>query len=68
MQNKSPSFEGLPCARFTHDLYISAQGLDKRFTKESTNFVHCVLEKALSKRIKSISVNTKIINLCSVYC
>jgi len=27
--------EGLSRAGCTHDLYISAQGLDKRFTKES---------------------------------
>ena len=35
MQNKSTSVEGLSRAGYTHELYISAQGLNKYFTKDS---------------------------------
>jgi len=48
-----PSVEGLARAGFTHDLHISAQGLDKRFTKEAGEFVKSVLERSLSKAIKA---------------
>ena len=36
---QSPSVEGLARAGCTHDLYISAQGLEQCFTKESAEFV-----------------------------
>lgn len=62
MQNKSPSVEGLVRAGYRHNLHISAQGLDQRFTEKSADFVHCILEKALTKTIKSMSVDTEILN------
>jgi hypothetical protein len=62
MQNKSPCVEGLARAGYTHNLHISAQGLEQRFTEKSADFVHCILEKALTKTIKSMSVDTEILN------
>jgi hypothetical protein len=35
LQNDTPSVEGLARAGFSHDLQISAQGLDKRFTEKA---------------------------------
>jgi hypothetical protein len=35
LQNHTPSVEGLARAGFSHDLKISAQGLDKRFTENA---------------------------------
>ena len=55
-QPSCPSVEGLARAGFTHELYISAQGLDKRFTEKSCEFVKSVLERALSKIIKAENV------------
>ena len=62
MQNKSPSVESLARTGFTHNLEISAQGLTKRFTPESSHFVRCVLEKALTKVVRSSVVNIEILN------
>ena len=62
MQNKTPSVEGLARAGFTHNLQISAQGLTKRFTPESSRFIRCVLEKALTKVVKSSAVNIEVLN------
>jgi hypothetical protein len=62
MQNKAPSAEGLARAGFTHKLEISAQGLTQRFTEESGIFVRSVLEKALTKVIKSKAVDIEILN------
>ncbi len=47
LQNHTPSVEGLARAGFSHDLKISAQGLDKRFTKTACWFVKSVLEAAV---------------------
>ena len=52
-QPASPSAEGIARAGFTHELYISAQGLDKRFTENASEFVKSVLERAVSKIIKA---------------
>lgn len=53
MQNQDSSVEALIRAGFTHDLNISAQGLDQRFTEKSCEFVKSVLERAVSKVIKA---------------
>lgn len=56
LQTSCPSVEGLARAGFSHELYISAQGLDKRFTDKSGEFVKSVLERALGKVIKAENV------------
>ena len=56
LQPVSPAIEGLARAGFTHELHISAQGLDKRFTEKACEFVKSVLEHALSKVIKAEDV------------
>lgn len=38
---------------FSHELTISAQGLDKRFTQKAASFVKSVLEEALSEAIQA---------------
>jgi hypothetical protein len=53
MQPVNPSVEGLARAGIDHELQISAQGLDQRFTKEACDFVKSVLERAVSKVIKA---------------
>lgn len=40
-------------AGFSHDVIISAQGLDKRFTRTAAEFVKRVLEEALGQVIKA---------------
>jgi hypothetical protein len=40
-------------AGFSHDVIISAQGLDKRFTRTAAEFVKGVLEEALGQVIKA---------------
>lgn len=40
-------------AGFSHDVAISAQGLDKRFTRTAAGFVKSVLEEALGQVIKA---------------
>jgi hypothetical protein len=61
MQNKPASVEALVRAGFTHKLYISGQGLTKRFTEESAYFVSRVLENALRRVIKSTAVDIEVI-------
>lgn len=56
LQPVSPAIEGLARAGFTHELHISAQGLDQRFTEKACDFVKSVLERALSKVIKAEDV------------
>lgn len=51
MQKDSPSVEGLARAGITHDLEISAQGLEQRFTPEACLFVKSVVEQAIKKHI-----------------
>ena len=51
LQKLCPSVEACTRSGFSQQLYISAQGLDKRFTKTSCEFVKCVLERALSKTL-----------------
>jgi hypothetical protein len=63
MQTVNPSVEGLARAGIDHELEISAQGLDQRFTKEACDFVKSVLERALSKVIKAENtVDIEILN------
>jgi hypothetical protein len=45
--------EGLVRAGFSHDVIISTQGLDKRFTRMAAEFVKRVLEEALEQVIKA---------------
>lgn len=51
LQNHTPSVEGLARAGFSHDLKISAQGLDKRFTEKACLLVKSVLEAAVNEVI-----------------
>lgn len=51
LQNHSSSVEGLVRAGFSHDLKITAQGLNKRFTEKACLFVKSVLETAVSEVI-----------------
>lgn len=51
MQNHQPSVEGLARAAYTHDLKVSAQGLDKRFTEKACAFMKSVLEEAVAQVI-----------------
>lgn len=51
LQNHTPSVEGLARAGFSHDLKISAQGLDKRFNEKACLFVKSVLEAAVNEVI-----------------
>jgi hypothetical protein len=53
LQNAQPSVEGLARMGFGHDLKISAQGLDKRFTDEAGMFMKSVLEEAAGRLIVS---------------
>lgn len=43
--------EGLARAAYTHNLKISAQGLDKRFTEKACGFMESVLEEAVAQVI-----------------
>lgn len=52
LQNHTPSVEGLARAGFSHELQISAQGLDKRFTEKACELMKGVLEAALSELLK----------------
>ncbi len=49
LQKDTPSVEGLARAGVSHDLRISAQGLDKRFTKKAAAFLKSVLEEAMKQ-------------------
>jgi len=49
LQNTSPSVEGLARAGVSHDLRISAQGLDQRFTEKAADFMKSVLADAMSQ-------------------
>ena len=40
-------------AGFSHEVIISAQGLDKRFTEKAAEFVKRVLKEALGQMIKA---------------
>lgn len=51
LQNTPPSVEGLIRAGLSHDLKISAQGLDKRFTDKACSFMKAVLEEAMGQLI-----------------
>jgi len=51
LQNTTPSIEALVRAGFSHDLTITAQGLDKRFTETAASFVKSVLEEALGQAL-----------------
>jgi hypothetical protein len=51
LQNSQPSVEGLVRTGFAHDLKMSAQGLDKRFTDEAGVFMKSVLEEAAGRLI-----------------
>jgi hypothetical protein len=53
LQNPESSLEGLVRAGFSHDVIISAQGLDKRFTRTAAAFVKSVLEEVLGQVIKA---------------
>ena len=49
-------------AGFSHDVRISAQGLDKRFTEKAAEFVKRMLEEALGQVIKaSAAVDVEIL-------
>ena len=63
LQPLCPSVEGLARSGFTHELYISAQGIDQRFTENASEFVKSVLECALSKVIQADhAVDIEILN------
>jgi Transposase DDE domain len=51
LQNHSPSVEGLARAGFGHELKVSAQGLDQRFTPEAGVFMKSVVEAAAGQII-----------------
>lgn len=51
MQKQPPSIEGLVRSGVVHNLNISAQGITKRFTKESSEFLKSVLYNAISYKI-----------------
>ncbi len=53
MQNPDSSLEGLVRSSFIHDVKITAQGLEKRFTEKATEFVKSVLDEALAQVIKT---------------
>jgi hypothetical protein len=53
LQNSSPSVEGLVRAGVSHDLLITAQGLDKRFTEKAANFMKSLLEEAMGQVVKA---------------
>jgi len=62
LQKTDPSVEALVRAGFSHDLTISAQGLDKRFTEKAAAFVKSVLEEALGQVVKAkTAVNVDIL-------
>jgi hypothetical protein len=46
-QNPDRSLESLARLGFSHDITLSAQGLDKRFSEKEAGFVKSVLEEAL---------------------
>ncbi len=63
LQKTDPSVEALARAGFSHDLTISAQGLDKRFTEKAAAFVKRVLEEALGQVVKAkTAVDVNILN------
>lgn len=51
LQNHIPSVEGLARAGFSHDLKVTAQGLDKRFTETACLFAKNLLEAAVNEVI-----------------
>jgi hypothetical protein len=53
LQNHTPSVEALARAGVSHELTITAQGLDKRFTETAAAFVKSVLEEALGQVVKA---------------
>jgi len=63
LQKTDPSVEALARAGFSHDLTITAQGLDKRFTEKAAVFVKGVLEEALGQVVKAkTAVDVNILN------
>jgi hypothetical protein len=52
LQN-SPSVEGLVRAGVSHDLHISAQGLDKRFTEKTAEFLQSLLSEAMNQILEA---------------
>ena len=62
MQNHSPSVEAIARAGYSHGLKVSAQGIDKRFTKTAGEFMKSVLEEAVAQVIcASSEVNIEIL-------
>ena len=62
MQNHSPSVEAIARAGYSHGLKVSAQGMDKRFTKTAGEFMKSVLEEAVAQVIcASSEVNIEIL-------
>jgi hypothetical protein len=62
LQNPEISVEGLVRGAVNHDIKISAQGLDKRFTEKAADFVKSVLEEGLKETIQAKeSVNIEIL-------
>ncbi|MDI1279679.1 hypothetical protein [Methylobacter sp.] len=51
LQNSQPSVDGLVRTGFVHNLKMSAQGLDKRFTADAGLFMKSVLEGAAGRFI-----------------
>lgn len=63
MQNHAPSVEGLARAGYSHGLKVSAQGMDKRFTKTACEFMEGVLEEAVAQVITAgVDVNIKLLH------
>jgi hypothetical protein len=62
LQNPELSLDGLVRSGFSHDVILSAQGLDKRFTRTAAAFVKGVLEEALGQVIQaSTAVDVEIL-------
>jgi len=51
LQNSQPSVDGLARTGFVHNLKMSGQGLDKRFTADAGLFMKSVLEEAAGRFI-----------------
>lgn len=63
LQNTVPSVEALARAGFSHDLTITAQGLDKRFTETAADFAKRVLEEAMGQVVKAeTAVDVEVLN------
>jgi len=49
LQKDTPTVEGLARAGVSHDLRISAQGIDQRFTSKAAEFLKSLLEEAMKQ-------------------